>query len=166
RVSWLTVQKFIDKLNELTEGHYGFSLPTEAEWEYAARNGGKKIAYPWGDEVPVCRKGAKNGAKFNDTNKKDCNLTLTEPVESYAANKLGLYGMAGNVWEWTCSEYEEKYGEQETKCSSKNDNEGRRVLRGGSWRTKPKYMRAASRYDQSPDNRSANIGFRVALRAK
>ncbi|MCP4698767.1 MAG: SUMF1/EgtB/PvdO family nonheme iron enzyme [Gammaproteobacteria bacterium] len=164
-VSWLDAQKFIDKLNELSDNRYGFRLPAEAEWEYAARNGGEKITYPWGDEAPVCNKKAANGANFWDCSKgKDSNSKAygTQTVGTYAPNKLGLYDMAGNVWEWTCSEYSEKYQGQETKCSSKNHASGRRVLRGGSWNIGPAWARSASRNNYTPGRRYNYLGFRPA----
>ncbi|MCP4698781.1 MAG: SUMF1/EgtB/PvdO family nonheme iron enzyme [Gammaproteobacteria bacterium] len=155
-VRWRDARKFIAKLNKLTDNRYGFRLPAEAEWEYAARNGGEKITYPWGDEAPVCRKGAKNGANFSD-----CTGSGTRPVKSYAPNKQGLYDMAGNVWEWTCSEYENKYQGEEIKCISNNRVNADRVVRGGSWSSYARWARVFSRYGWTPNARANTIGFRL-----
>ncbi|MCP4702642.1 MAG: SUMF1/EgtB/PvdO family nonheme iron enzyme [Gammaproteobacteria bacterium] len=164
-VSWLEARKFIDKLNELTGNRYGFRLPVEAEWEYAARNGGEKITYPWGDEAPVCNKEAANGANFWDCSKgkdSDSKAYGTQTVGSYAPNKLGLYDMAGNVWEWTCSEYTREYQGKEMKCVGKNHTNGSCVIRGGSWGYKPRYVRSAVRDFGGPDGRNSYLGFRLA----
>ncbi|WP_177428436.1 formylglycine-generating enzyme family protein, partial [Candidatus Venteria ishoeyi] len=110
----------------------------------------------WGDQAPVCQKGKRNGAKFDDDAK--CNDTGTEPVASYQANHFGLYDMHGNVREWTCSAYDKNYGGNESKCS---DNAPKYVLRGGSWLNSARNLRSAYRYRNSPVNRSISFGFRV-----
>ena len=119
-VSWNDAQAFIAKLDP--GGQQGLRLPTEAEWEYACRSGGKEDLYCGGSDLD--RLGwygyEKSGKK-------------THPVGGKTANGLGLYDMSGNVWEWTCSAYEEQYAGAERECSNKNDLSPRRVLRGGSW---------------------------------
>ncbi|MBF0310489.1 MAG: SUMF1/EgtB/PvdO family nonheme iron enzyme [Magnetococcales bacterium] len=155
-VTWNDAQEMVKWLNGKGQGRY--SLPTEAQWEYAARDGGKKVKYPWGDESPVCRKGARNGAKFDDD--KDCDDTGTEPVGSYAASpNLGLYDMAGNVWEWTCSDYGPYSEKNYANCSKGGSG---RVDRGGSWYGGPAGVRSAYRFFYSPDYRGSLLGFRLS----
>jgi len=83
----------------------------------------------------------------------------TEPVASFSPNSLGLYDMSGNVYEWTCSEYEKRYDGSEERCSDRAYDYS---LRGGSWGDRPRWVRAASRYDLNPDYRGDFIGFRLA----
>ncbi|EDN70693.1 PvdO [Beggiatoa sp. PS] len=82
---------------------------------------------------------------------------------SFDSNSFGLYDTVGNVWEWTCSEYEEKYKGKEKKCLSKN-HANYRVLRGGSWYSNPNVARAANRHWVNPDSRYNESGFRVVAR--
>ncbi|MEM1010243.1 MAG: formylglycine-generating enzyme family protein, partial [Myxococcota bacterium] len=132
-----------------------YRLPTEAQWEYAAR-GNTTTRYWWGNQEPVCQKGVRNGAKFDDN--ASCDDTGTEVIGSYQANAYGLYDVHGNVWEWTCSDHHNSYDGNEGRCSSKNQT---KVLRGGSWGIIPRYLRAAVRSYVNPDVRIINIGFRV-----
>jgi formylglycine-generating enzyme required for sulfatase activity len=105
-------------------------LPTEAQWEKAARGGLEAKNYPWGDETPVCEKGAENGARFDDL--AGCNLADTERVGSYSPNGYGLYDMAGNVWEWVSSQYE-PYPYVSTDGRENPVGSANRVMRGGAW---------------------------------
>ena len=141
----------------------GARLPTEAEWEKAARGGLEGKLYPWGNEAPVCQKGAFNGAKFDDD--AGCNYTSTEPVGSYAANGYGLFDMAGNVWEllW------DWYGSYSSASSNNPQGQGSgqfRVLRGGSWAdVDPGNLRVATRHVHNPIGRNFHIGFRCGVSA-
>ena len=150
-VSWKDVQEFIKKLNARSGKR--FRLPTEAEWEYAARAGTTTARY-WGEGI------GRNNANCNG-----CGSRLdgdeTSPVGSFSSNTFGLQDMLGNVWEWTCSEYTWSYDRSEQKCSVSADNYS---LRGGSWSNPPRGVRAANRYNTStgPWYRSINIGFRLA----
>ena len=155
-VSWFGATAYAEWLSSETGKSY--RLPTEAEWEYAAR-AGTTTRYSWGDEDPVCQKGAQNGAKFDDD--AGCDDTGTEPVGFSSANPWGLHDMHGNVWEWACSKYVSSYDGSEKECLSKNDASSYRVLRGGSWGSGPRFLRSAYRNLNAPVNRSNYDGFRL-----
>jgi len=130
-VSWNDVTAYAEWLSEQTGQNY--RLPTEAEWEYAAR-AGTSTRYWWGNEI------GSNKANCDS----DCGdrFDYTSPVGSFAANPFGLYDTAGNVWEWTCSEYENPYNGKEISCS----NDGSLfVLRGGSWVNDAMRVRSSNR---------------------
>ncbi len=154
RVSWHNVQDFIEKLNEKTGMNY--RLPTEAEWEYAARSGG------WKEEWAGTNNESEVGEYawyYNNSAK-----TGSNAVAEKKPNGLGLYDMMGNVWEWCSDLYDREY----YKNSPANDPEGpsegsTRVLRGGGWKSKPEHLRTVDRNDFDPSiKKFANIGFRLA----
>ena len=150
RVSWNEVQEFIGKLNAQTGKQY--RLPTEAEWEYACRSGGKKELYCGGDNISSLA--WYNGNSGGKTHKKG----------TKTPNGLGIYDMSGNVWEWV----EDRYGREYYSASPRNNPKGpssglNRVERGGSWNNSSGYVRAANRSGFEPDYRSVNLGFRLVL---
>ncbi len=155
RVSWNECRIFIKRLNQKTGQN--FRLPTEAEWEYAARGGKKSMGYRYPgsniiDEVAWYK---ANG------NKK------THPVKGKKPNELGLYDMGGNVWEWCADWYDENYYRESPKENPQGPSQGSDcVLRGCSWLNDTKYCRVSCRSHSNPDYRHYFIGFRLALCTK
>jgi formylglycine-generating enzyme required for sulfatase activity len=136
-----------------------YRLPTEAEWEYAAR-AGTETRYWWGNTA--------SHEYANYGTDKCCNglatgkdrWKYTAPVGSFAPNAFGLYDTVGNVAEWTCSEYEEHYRGKELRCLDKS-RVSLFVLRGGSWGLYPMRVRAAERDGREASYSSWVIGFRL-----
>ncbi|MCP4701277.1 MAG: formylglycine-generating enzyme family protein [Gammaproteobacteria bacterium] len=151
-VSWYDALAYTQWLSEQTGQTY--RLPTEAEWEYAAR-AGTDTNYWWGDHIGR-NKANCNGCGSRWDGKK------TAPTGSFPANPFGLHDMLGNVWEWTCSEWADSYNGKELACNNHIKNACARVIRGGSWGNEPRYVRSAVRYFGEPDNRSDFLGFRLA----
>jgi formylglycine-generating enzyme required for sulfatase activity len=135
-VSYDDAHKYIDWLNQTTSQH--FRLPTEEEWEYAAR-GGTTTDYYWGNDIGSGNANC-NGCGSQWDNKQ------TAPVGSFKPNPYGLYDMLGNVWQWTESCWE--------------NNCGQRVFCGGSWHYLPRSLRDSGRAGPDPGPRSDTLGFR------
>jgi serine/threonine-protein kinase PpkA len=164
-VSWSDAQAYLTWLNGETGRSY--RLPTEAEWEYAARAGTTAARY-WGDDektaclyANVADENRSRGTRWNNKFPCDDGYNYVAPVGSKRANSWGLHDMLGNVWEWTCSAYEAVYVDKERECVS-NNYAGRVALRGGSWNTLPRGVRAASRHGDARDYRYGDIGLRLA----
>jgi formylglycine-generating enzyme required for sulfatase activity len=146
-VSWNDAQEFVRRLSQRTGQNY--RLPSEAEWEYAAR-AGTTTAYFWGDAF--------------DTGRANNNRSQTVRVGSYGANAFGLHDMHGNAWEWVQDLWRDNYAGAPSDGSAwmSGGFQSLRVLRGGSWSNAPPDLRSADRDWNSPGNRSGNIGFRIA----
>ena len=147
---WDDAQTYIKWLCEVTGK--AFRLPSEAEWEYAARGGDDQHAYPWGQTADASR------ANFGRA------VGKTTPVGQYPANGFGLYDMHGNVWEWCQDAWHDNYqGAPTTGAVWAGGNTTYRVLRGGSWHDNAHYLRSANRCYFTPDNRNCYDGFRLVL---
>ena len=152
-VSWEDAQGYIEWINKRTGKQY--RLPTEAEWEYAARSGGKK--QKWSG---ISSEAELGSYAWYDENSND----MTHPIGQKEPNGLGIYDMSGNVWEWVNDRFGESYYRNSPRNNPKGpDSGGARVLRGGSWIKVPWYVRSSYRNWSTPDNRHNKIGFRVAL---
>lgn len=161
----------------------GKSLPTEAQWEYAARGGLEGAEFAWGDELTPGGRHMANiwqGA-FPFENTAEDGYERTSPVASYPPNGYGLFDMIGNVWEWTCDWYEPKHPDEALKacCTPRNPRGGReersydprqpgiriprKVLKGGSHLCAPSYCRRyrpAARHPEPIDTSAGHVGFR------
>jgi formylglycine-generating enzyme required for sulfatase activity len=166
-VSWNDAHAFLDWLSQ--KSGKAFRLPTEAEWEYAARSGGKSYKYSWGNGDPsgnIADESAKRKFPWASIwwQGYDDGYAYTAPVGSFSPNELGLFDMTGNVWEW-CQDW---YGKDYYASSPKNNPTGPdsgtlRIGRGGSWYSVPRNIRATYRFRGWPSERLDGNGFRVAL---
>ena len=149
-ISWNDAQQYISKLKQ--QSGNSFSLPTEAQWEYAARSGGRDQIYAGGNDVDsVAWYYSNSGSNTHRVGTKD-------------PNGLGIYDMSGNVWEWCEDVYDKNAYSRHVRNNPVITSGGiSRVNRGGSWSDNPRYVRAANRLRNSADFRNSLIGFRLCL---
>ena len=157
-VSWSDCQTFINQLNELTGKN--FRLPTEAEWEYAARGGKYSMGYKYAgsseiDEVGWYWNNIPSHVFGNEG-------YGTQPVATLEPNELGLYDMTGNVWEWCQDWYGNYSGDDQTDPTGAFSGSFR-VFRGGSWSRSAEACRVSFRNFNYPSTRDDTMGFRLAL---
>jgi formylglycine-generating enzyme required for sulfatase activity len=163
-VSWSDAQAYASWLNAKLalpkESRY--RLPSESEWERAARGGIDGLKYSWGNEFNASAANA-SGESGGDK------WMFTSPVGSFPANPYGLYDIHGNAWQWVEDCYHVNYAAMPevdrmtgAAWTSTCDEDGRRVLRGGSWIDDPRVLRAADRGGSPPDMRYSYVGLRVA----
>lgn len=156
RVSWYEAMEFCKELNRMGKAPAGmkFTLPTEAQWEYAARGGNKSKGYRYSgsdniDEVAWYGDNADRG---------------THPVGEKKPNELGIYDMSGNVWEWCLDNGNSDGGKAVPEFTRRNDTgSSSRVFRGGGWNNLSGACRSENRDNSAPRNRFDNLGFRIVL---
>ena len=155
KVTWFDCHKLIRKLNRLTEGKYYFFLPTEAQWEFAARGGVKSQGYKYSgsdilDEV----------AWYGENSEKK-----RHPVASKKPNELGVYDMSGNIGEW-CEDEWDGYPEEPQTNPDPEAEGAYKIFRGGSFQSAAARCRVSNRSSCSPRLRQSIIGFRLAMRSR
>lgn len=150
QVSWDDCQNFIRELNRITGQK--FHLPTEAQWEYAARGGSKSSHSKYSGSHSI------DYVAWYDGNSGD----KTHPVATKQANELGIYDMSGNVWEW-CADWYGTYGNNAQTNPTGPTSGQSRVLRGGSWYSNARLCRTSNRGNYDPTRRILNYGLRLAL---
>ena len=152
-LNWFEANEFIKKLNELSGQNY--RLPTEAEWEYAARGGKqtKGFLYSGSNEIEIV------GWHYYDK------LAVLQPVGQKDPNEAGIFDMSGNVWEW-CSDWYGEYSSNNIN-NPKGPSQGRfKVLRGGSWNVSENHCRVSRRHRYFPNTKTFDFGFRLAKDAE
>lgn len=162
QVSWDDAQAYCDWASR--------ALPTEAQWERAARGGVEGERYPWGDDLPARESGTDwpcniFQGRFPDKNTVEDGFLTTAPVRTFAPNGLGLWQMVGNVWEWCRDYFDPGYYAASPPTDPQGPATGAgRVMRGGSYLCHDSYCnryRNAARTSNTPDSASGNMGFRT-----
>ena len=152
-VSWNDVQTFITKLNSMTGKKY--RLPTEAEWEYAAREGASSKGYKYSGSNTI------GNVAWHSEN----SSYTTHPVGTKSPNELGIYDMSGNVWE-CCSDWQSYYSSSAQTNPQGPASGSYHVIRGGSWAHAAGTARVSGRGGYYPGDRGSDVGFRLACSVK
>ncbi len=170
-VSWNDANAYCQWLSNKTGRKY--RLPTEAEWEFAARNRGQKIRFSWGNDYPNGKKAGNLADESLLKQAKDCNgweslndsFPYTSPVGSFNPNGLGLYDMTGNVWEWCSDWFDPNYYSTSPKENPSGPSAGTvKSFRGGCWFSDENYSRIAfHNFGNPPDQSYGDFGFRIAM---
>jgi formylglycine-generating enzyme len=159
-VSWNDAQAYC--------AYSGTRLPTEAEWEVAARGGREGQPFPWGDEIEAGGTHRMNvfQGQFPTSNTAEDGYAGTAPVDAFAPNGYGLFNVCGNVWEWCADWLDPGYYRVSPVAAPQGPPSGvMRVMRGGSYLCHASYCRryrVSARFGNEPDSSSGNVGFRVA----
>lgn len=177
-VTWAEAQAFAEWLGRYHQGRYHFRLPTEAEWEYAARAGNSQARF-WdniasGHDCEFANVNDSSSLAHNPFNgfsdwKKgasscDDGFAVTAPVKRFYPNAFGLYDMLGNVWEWTCSAYmptQQHRADLAQHCGLITIFKPERVIKGGAWGFRTRFIRAAARYPEPMWHQTHYVGFRL-----
>jgi formylglycine-generating enzyme required for sulfatase activity len=160
QVSWIQAQEFVHRLNDQS-GRGIFSLPTEAQWEFACRSGGKRIAFGTADGK-LDRQSANYGTDSCCGPDATDGYSQSSPAGTYPPNTLGLHDMTGNLWEWVQDNYDgSAYLSGRVTNPMMEDKGPTRVIRGGSFTSSPGISRCTDRRDMGAETRYFDVGFRV-----
>jgi formylglycine-generating enzyme required for sulfatase activity len=152
QVNWEDIQAFIKRINAAHTGRYAFLPPSEAQWEYAARSGGKEELYAGGNDI--------DKLAWYENNSEG----RIQPVGERAPNGLGLYDMSGNVWEWCRDTYREDAYKVLAGDNPVNTQKGSdRVIRGGGWNVDAWSARCSRRFSYPVDFFGPSLGFRLVM---
>jgi formylglycine-generating enzyme required for sulfatase activity len=164
-VTWNDANAYINWMNKKQRARY--RLPTEAEWEYSARSGGKKYRFSWGKVGPsdniADRTARRTLLRMMNVRGYDDGYAFTSPAGSFRPNELGLFDMSGNVYEWAADWFSADYYKTSPRRNPGGPENGSlKVLRGGSWNPLPAPVQTTGRRAQIPGGRGAWMGFRLA----